>query len=297
MPDRQPWLLKTPREVKGAGFVEAFELKEEGISEEQWKHYPYAIPCVKKMGRLEMHPAVTFLIGENGSGKSTLLEAMAVRLGFSAEGGSRNYQFSSRDTHSNLHEHLRLSRRPGREYDHFFLRAESFYPLMSKVEEYETSDAFHTPYTSWGGTTPHERSHGEAFLTLLTKRMSGDGLYLFDEPEAALSPKRQMSALVRIHDLVMEHSQFIIATHSPILLAYPHSVIYECGEHGIRPVKYEDTDIFRTMRDFLMRHEKMVAMLLEEQDHEEGNESTSSQGKRKLSRRRGGQQGWGLSVS
>ncbi|WP_113960457.1 AAA family ATPase [Roseimicrobium gellanilyticum] len=286
MPDRQPWLLKTPREVKGAGFVEAFELKEEEIPEEAWKRYPYAIPCVKGMGRLELHPAVTFLIGENGSGKSTLLEAMAVRLGFSAEGGSRNYQFSSRDTHSGLYEHLRCSRRPGREQDHFFLRAESFYPLMSKVEEYETADPFHVPYTSWGGNTPHERSHGEAFLTLLTRRMGGNGLYLFDEPEAALSPKRQMSALVRIHDLVMDHSQFIIATHSPILLAYPHSLIYECGEHGIRAVKYEDTEIFRTTRDFLMHHERMVAKLLEEQEHDEECEP-SQEGKKPFRRRRG----------
>jgi predicted ATPase len=228
-----------------------------------------------------MHPAVTFLIGENGSGKSTLLEAMAVRLGFSAEGGSRNYQFFSRDTHSGLHEHLRLSRRPYREHDHFFFRAESFYTLMSKVEEYETSDPFHTPFADWGGKTPHERSHGEAFLTLLTRRMSGDGLYLFDEPEAALSPKRQMSALVRIHDLVLEHSQFIIATHSPILLAYPHSIIYECGEHGIRLVKYEDTEVFRTTRDFLMRHEKMVAMLLEEGEGESEEQESQSAGKRK----------------
>jgi predicted ATPase len=127
---------------------------------------------------------------------------------------------------------------------------------------------------------------------MLTKRMSGDGLYLFDEPEAALSPKRQMSALVRIHDLVMEHSQFIIATHSPILLAYPHSIIYECGEHGIRAVKYEDTDIFRTTRDFLMRHEKMVAMLLEDKDHEEeegeSSSPSSSQAGRKFVRRRRG---------
>jgi predicted ATPase len=287
MPDRQPWLLKTPREVNGAGFVEAFELKEEEVREEEWARYPYTIPCVKNMGRLEMHPAVTFLIGENGSGKSTLLEAMAVRLGFSAEGGSRNYQFASRDTHSGLHERLRLSRRTYREHDHFFFRAESFYTLMSQVEDYENAPGGHIPFAAWGGHTPHERSHGEALLTLLTKRMSGDGLYLFDEPEAALSPKRQMSALVRIHDLVMDHSQFIIATHSPILLAYPHSIIYECGEHGIRAVKYEETDIFRTTRDFLVRHEKMVARLLEEQDHEEEAEPASQAKKPSIRQRRG----------
>lgn len=261
---RQPLLIQTPRDVKGGGFVEAFELKTEEVKD--WNAYPFSIPCVQNMGRLELHPAVTFLIGENGSGKSTLLEAMAVRLGFSAEGGSRNFQFSSRDTHSPLHEHLRLSRRPGRESDHFFLRAESFYPLMSKVEEYETCDPLHNSYQAWGDRSPHERSHGEAFLALLTQRMDGNGLYLFDEPEAALSPKRQMSALVRIHDLVVMRSQFIIATHSPILLAYPHSIIYECGAHGIRRVKYEDTEVFQVTRDFVTRHEKMVRLLIEQAD-------------------------------
>ena len=262
---RQPLLLNTPRDAKGAGFVEAFELKAEEI--QAWDAYPFNIPCVQNMGRLELHPAVTFLIGENGSGKSPLLEAMAVRLGFSAEGGSRNFKFASKDTHSPLHEFLRLSRRPGRrEMDHFFLRAESFYPLMTQVEEYETCDPLHNPYQAWGARSPHERSHGEAFLTLLTQRIDGDGLYLFDEPEAALSPKRQMSALVRIHDLVVMHSQFIIATHSPILLAYPHSIIYECGPQGIRRVKYEDTEVFQVTRDFVTRHEKMVKMLIEEAD-------------------------------
>ena len=266
MPSRQPLLLKTPRDVKGGGFVEAFELKPEEVPD--WSVYPFSIPCVQGMGRLELHPAVTFLIGENGSGKSTLLEAMAVRLGFSAEGGSRNFRFASHDTHSELHQHLRLSRLR-RESDHFFLRAESFYPLMSKVEEYETGPGSHVPFGAWDGKSPHERSHGEAFLTLLTQRMDGNGLYLFDEPEAALSPKRQISALVRIHDLVVMHSQFIIATHSPILLAYPHSIIYECGAHGIRRVKYEDTEVFQVTRDFVTRHEKMVKMLIEQADEGE----------------------------
>ena len=266
MSSSQPLQLRTPRDVKGGGFVEAFELKADEVLD--WSAYPFSIPCVQNMGRLKLHPAVTFLIGENGSGKSTLREAMAVRLGFSAEGGSRNFKFASKDTHSTLHEHLRMSRLR-REDDHFFLRAESFYPLMNKVEEYETCDPLHTSYQAWGDRSPHERSHGEAFLTLLTQRMGGNGLYLFDEPEAALSPKRQMSALVRIHDLVVMHSQFIIATHSPILLAYPHSIIYECGTHGIRQVKYEDTEVFQVTRDFVTRHEKMVKMLIEQADEAE----------------------------
>jgi predicted ATPase len=182
---------------------------------------------------------------------------MAVRLGFSAEGGSKNFSFSTKDTHSALHEHLRLSRPPGREHDHFFLRAETFYPLMTHVDEYGVA---------WGDRSPHERSHGEAFMTLLTLRLDGAGLYLFDEPEAALSPKRQMAALVRIHDLVVMQSQFIIATHSPILLSYPHAIIYQCDESGMRRVSYEETEVFRTTRDFIQRHEKMVRMLLEDAD-------------------------------
>jgi predicted ATPase len=134
---------------------------------------------------------------------------------------------------------------------------------MSQVDEYGAA---------WGGKSPHERSHGEAFMTLLTQRLDGAGLYLFDEPEAALSPKRQMAALVRIHDLVVMHSQFIIATHSPILLSYPHATIYECGDHGIRPITYEETEVFRTTRDFITRHQKMVQMLLEDREEDQADQ-------------------------
>jgi len=257
MPPRQPWLLKIPPTVSGGGFVESFTLLREQITD--WNIYPFNIPALQNLEQIELHPAVTFLVGENGSGKSTLLEAMAVKLGFSAEGGSKNFNFSTKDTHSSLNEHLRYSRPPGREQDHFFLRAETFYPLMTQVDEYGVA---------WGGKSPHERSHGEAFMSLLTERLEGGGLYLFDEPEAALSPKRQMAALVRIHDLVMLESQFIIATHSPILLSYPHATIYEFSESGIRKVTYEETEVFRTTRDFILRHEKMVAMLLDESEAE-----------------------------
>lgn len=261
MADRQPLLFNMPPDAPGAGYVESFELMREKITD--WTPHPFNVPCVTGLHEpVALNPAVTFFVGENGSGKSTLLEALAVRLGFSAEGGSKNYRFSTRNTHSTLHENLRITRRPGRERDHFFLRAESFYTLMTKLEEYETGGLY-IPYTNWGNKTPHERSHGEAFLSLMLNRLGGNGLYLFDEPEAALSPKRQLSALVRMHDLVMARSQFIIATHSPILLAYPHSTIYECGESGLKRVKYEDTEIFQITRDFLNRHEKMVPMLLQ----------------------------------
>ena len=261
MTESQPVLFSTPPDVTGAGYVESFELIRDKVGD--WAEHPFNVPCVANLHeRVELHPAVTFFVGENGSGKSTLLEALAIKLGFSAEGGSKNYRFSTRDTHSTLHQHLRITRRPGREKDHFFLRAESFYTLMTKLEEYETG-GFYLPYSNWGNRVPHERSHGEAFLSMLMNRLGGKGLYVFDEPEAALSPKRQMSALIRMHDLVMQRSQFIIATHSPILLAYPHATIYECSENGLKRVKYEDTEIFQVTRDFLNRHEKMVPMLLQ----------------------------------
>ena len=242
---------------RGAGFVDTITLKREEIPEAERELYPFDIPSIGGLDQLKLHPAITFLVGENGSGKSTLLEAIAVKLGFSAEGGSRNFQFSTRDSHSCLHHYLRISRRPLRESDHFFLRAESFYTLMTQVEEYGSS---------WGDGSPHEQSHGEAFLCLLTEKLRGNGLYLFDEPEAALSAKRQMAALVRIHDLVGRNSQFIIATHSPILLAYPNASIYECSETGLRPVTYQETEPFRTMRDFMQSPERWMELLLGEQN-------------------------------
>lgn len=149
-----------------------------------------------------------------------------------------------------------------RESDGFFLRAESFYPLMTQVEKYEEAVPRATIYPEWDGRTPHERSHGEAFFTLLTQRLRGDGLYLFDEPEAALSPQRQLAVLVRMHALARQGSQFIIATHSPLLLAYPHALIYQCDEEGLRAVRYEETDAYRITKAFLRGPEKMIEDLL-----------------------------------
>ena len=266
---RQLELFPEPEPPLGGGFVAAVELKRDTVPD--WEAYPFCIPAVRRLERLTLHRAVTFLVGENGSGKSTLLEAMAVRLGFPAEGGSRNYHFSTRDTHSALSDHLRMVRdgmqTARRESDGFFLRAESFYTLMNAVEDSERESC--TPFAEWSGKSPHERSHGEAFFTLLTQRLRGDGLYLFDEPEAALSPQRQLAVLVQIHALVRKRSQFIIATHSPLLLAYPHALIYQCDEDGLRQVSYEETDACRITKAFLRGPEKMIGELLAEDEMEE----------------------------
>jgi predicted ATPase len=216
--------------------------------------YPYSLVAVRDIGELRFHSDVTFLIGENGCGKSTVLEALAVRWGFNPEGGSINFNFATRASHSDLHENLRLSRSTTRPNDGFFLRAESFFNVATQVEELGVS--------GYGRRSLHEQSHGEAFLTLLLKRFGGNGLYLLDEPEAALSPTRQLSALCRMHDLVKDGSQFIIATHSPILLAYPGAKIYQLDAHGYTETAYEETEHYRVTREFLNHPARMLKELL-----------------------------------
>jgi predicted ATPase len=246
----------------GPGFIRAIRLNREQVS--SWKAFPFCIPAIKKLKRLELHPAVTFLVGENGIGKSTLIEAIAVKLGFNPEGGSKNIQFKTRDSHSDLNRFITIERAPIRPMDGFFLRAESFFTLATEIDEIEKQPLCGGLLQSYGGKSLHEQSHGESFFSLLQHRLGGQGVYIFDEPEAALSPSRQMSALTLMHDLVRDHSQFIISTHSPILMAYPHSYIYLLSEKGIKRVAYEDTEHFRITRDFLNRHEKMVHYLLSE---------------------------------
>jgi predicted ATPase len=221
--------------------------------------YPFALPAVKHLDVLNFHPAVTFIVGENGSGKSTLLEAIAVALGYNAEGGERNFNFGTHSSHSELHEHVRITRGYRRPRDGYFLRAESFFNVVSELERMGGG-----AFASYGGTSLHERSHGEAFMALLTHRFGGQGLYVLDEPEAALSPQRQLAALVRIHELVKAGSQFIIATHSPILMAYPDARIYACLPDGLRRTDYEDTEHYQVTLDFLRDPRRMLDTLLDD---------------------------------
>lgn len=230
---------------------------------DSFDRYPFSLPAVRSLDSIELHSKITYFVGENGSGKSTLLEAIAVSLGFNAEGGTKNFHFGTRRSHSELHEFLRIAKGFRRPRDGFFLRAESFFNVATEIENLDAEPAASARIIeSYGGKSLHEQSHGESFLALLTERFGGHGLYILDEPEAALSPQRQLAVLARIHDLVLNDSQFIIATHSPILMAYPDSLIYQCGKDGISPIAYEDTEHFQVTRDFLANPERMLRELM-----------------------------------
>lgn len=217
------------------------------------------------MEAVALHPRITFFVGENGSGKSTLLEAIALALGFNAEGGSSNFSFSTRASHSELHRYLQIVRGTRKPRTGYFLRAESFFNVSSEIERLDREPGMGAQIISYyGGKSLHEQSHGESFLALMVNRFFADGLYVLDEPEAALSPSRQMAVLARMHDLACQGSQFVIATHSPILMAYPDSLIYACSDDGINPIGYRDTEHYQITRDFLVNPEPMLQVLLDD---------------------------------
>ena len=234
-------------------YLRAVELLQDGICS---KEYPFSLPVVRAFTRLEFDAQVTILVGENGSGKSTLLEALAVAWGFNPEGGTRNFNFVTRSSHSCLHEHLRLLRGIRRPNDGFFLRAESFYNLATEIDALQAEQFY-------GGRSLHAQSHGEAFFSTFMNRFGGNGLYILDEPEAALSPMRQLALLARMHDLVKQNSQFIVATHSPIVLGYPGAQILQLMDGQLRAVEYEQTEQYVIMKEFINRRERMLDMLLE----------------------------------
>ncbi|MCE4555661.1 AAA family ATPase [Roseateles cellulosilyticus] len=241
-------------------FVFHLALKRDEV--ESFDRYPFSLPAVKTLDRLELHPHVTFFVGENGSGKSTLLEALAVSLGFNAEGGSRSFNFGTRVSHSELHEHLRVAKGVKRWRDGWFLRAESFFNVATEIERLDEGPGGPRVIDAYGGRSLHEQSHGESFLKLMHERFGPRGLYLLDEPEAALSPQRQLDALRRLHELVRQGSQFVIATHSPLLMAYPDAWVYRFGAGGIERVRAEETAHFRVMREFMADPARMLAQLL-----------------------------------
>jgi predicted ATPase len=225
--------------------------------------YPFNLPAVIGFTDLVFHPQVTFLVGENGSGKSTIVEALAVALGFGAEGGSRNLSFATYNTHSSLHEHMNIVRGVKRPKDGFFLRAESFYNVATALEKIDGGPDRPPLNASYGGKSLHRQSHGEAFLSLIRHRFRGNGLYIMDEPEAALSVARQMEFLALIHELTKKGSQLVIATHSPIIMSYPNSLIYQVSAEGLRPISYEETEQYQLTRYFLNNHKAMLSDLLD----------------------------------
>lgn len=214
-----------------------------------------------RSGELRLGPGVTFLVGDNGSGKSTLLEAVAVAIGLNAEGGSRSFGFATRSSESSLHAAIRIGRAPGRERGSFFLRAESYYNVATEIERLDEGSG--DILGGYGGVSAHERSHGESFLDLLTHRLRPKGLYLLDEPEAALSFRGCLAAIARIHTLVEQGSQFLVATHSPVLLAVPGAQILQIDGDGVlAPVGYDEAMPVWMTRRFLTNPEETLDELL-----------------------------------
>ena len=223
------------------------------------RSYLRGIEAIKDLDYLSFNRNITIFVGENGSGKSTMLEAIAVNYGFNPEGGTKNYNFSTYDSHSELCDAIRLSRgisKPGWGY---FLRAESFYNVATAEEMYSREDPRGVRQQF------HERSHGESFLQLVQTNFKGHGLYLLDEPEAALSPQRQLTLLIEIVNCAREDAQFIMVTHSPILLGIPGAEILSFDDGQIHPIEYEDTDSYQITKMFIENREQLLKRLLSEE--------------------------------
>ncbi|MBD3109815.1 AAA family ATPase [Bacillus sp. AGMB 02131] len=242
-------------------FIRGISLKGEKVP--SFSAYPFHLPAVSALEELRFSQPVTFFVGENGSGKSTILEAIASSYGFNPEGGTRNFNFSSFQSHSNLDEYLTVIKGVFRPEDGFFLRAESFYNVASEIEKLDDDGKL---IGSYGGISLHEQSHGESFMSLFLHKFKGNSLYILDEPEAALSPARQMTMIARMHELVLAGCQFIIATHSPIIMAYPEAEIYTLNEDGYTKMSYKETEHYQITKAFLNAPDRMLNILLEEEE-------------------------------
>lgn len=230
-----------------------------GLSIDWNRIAPYSylrkIEALHDLKSLEFTSPITFFVGENGSGKSTLLEAIAIAAGFNPEGGSRNYRFSTFDSHSELCEAIRLVRSCNRPGWGYFLRAESFYNVATKEMDYADADHPSQKY--------HEKSHGESFLTLAQNQFRPHGLYLLDEPEAALSPQRQLTLLINIHECAKAGAQFFIVTHSPILLGMPEAEILTFDEGKLHSCDYEETSSYQITELYINNRKQLLERLLD----------------------------------
>lgn len=231
--------------------------------------YLWGILALRNLERLPLSDKVTFLVGENGTGKSTLIEAIAVACGFPAEGGTLNYHFSTYDSHSRLHEAVKTIRGRRRQKWGYFLRAESFYNVATQAEEYRGGEEPNKYYRRYGGKSLHEQSHGESFLALVQGDFKADGLYILDEPEAALSPQRQLTLLLEMERLSKLGAQFIVATHSPILLGLPGAMIWSLDGGKMHRCEYTETESYRVTEMFINNREYLLRHLLAEDESNE----------------------------
>jgi len=216
--------------------------------------YPFSLAIIKNLKEIEFPTQVTFFVGENGTGKSTILEAIAYNAGFGSEGGSKNITFKTSEEKTyrgaqDLANNMILSWRYKPHHGYFF-RAESFFNVANHIDYLASFDA--KAYDPYGGKSLHEQSHGESFLSFFKNCLSDNAFFILDEPEAALSPQRQLSLMVIINELCKKsHAQLIIATHSPLLLAYPNSTIYSCDLQTLTPIVYTDTEHYKITKTFL----------------------------------------------
>lgn len=223
------------------------------------------IRSLQETGEMNFSSRITVFTGENGVGKSTLVEALAVAMGFNPEGGTINFRFSTEDSHSELHQHLTVLKGVRRAATGFFLRAESFYNVATSIDRMDEDPlGGGSLIHSYGGVSLHRQSHGESFLSLVMHRFGENGLYILDEPEAALSPAGQLRLICHISDLVKRGSQFILSTHSPFLIAIPDAEVYEISGDGIHPVPFRETGHFRIASRFMKDPEGMIRRMLEE---------------------------------
>ena len=212
--------------------------------------YPFNIPVIKRFEELEFKKSVTYIIGDNGSGKSTLLEAIAMLLGINPEGGSKNFNFHTVNTHSKLSESLRMVRASLNYSDTFFFRAESFYNVSSEIDRLGKDI-----YKYYGGKSLHEQSHGEGFISLIENRLKSRGIYIFDEPEAALSFQNQLIFLCWIKQAITKGAQIIIATHSPVVLSFPDACIYEIDGDQLVEKQYQECNVYLNLMSFMTHRE------------------------------------------
>ena len=243
-------------------YLRSFSIDDRIPPEEYYSDMPI-IRQFQKDGGFTFTSPITFFVGENGIGKSSVIEALAINAGFNPEGGTLNFSFSTRDSHSSLYEHLRLARGIRKNTDGFFLRAESFYNAATYLDETAKYAGFHDPYASYGGKSLHSQSHGESFLALAVHRFSGKGLFILDEPEAALSPMGQLKLIRVLHENAKAGAQFIISTHSPILITTPGADVVQFDENGLQHLPYRETEHFRIATEFLSNPDRMLKILLE----------------------------------
>lgn len=226
-----------------------------------YESYLRTIPAIEKLSTLSFDRNVTFFVGENGSGKSTLLEGIAVAYGFNAEGGNKSYNFATYESHSELYSAISIIKGIKKPLNSYFLRAESFYNVASKMEDYRDGDAMETYYSKYGGKSLHQQSHGESFLALIQQNFTEGGIYILDEPEAALSPQRQLTLLIEINRLSNMGAQFIIASHSPILLGLPNAAILSFDDGEVHKCDYFDTESYQVTEMFINNRDYFLSRL------------------------------------